>query len=111
MRKTIMTKYYHISGTPEADQVEMGYTGSNYIMLDLFYDHGYMLSVKSIGHGKDDNGTFDIFNILSPETYRKTLIECNRQSSKKAAEAVQIMESSIKDILDKHFSQYDVEIA
>lgn len=120
--KNIKSIYYHIDGTPMAEEVGIGSTRENYVRADVYYSEGgysfftykntpraYFMSVCKIGRGKDEHGAWESMGVFSNGGAKMMLQEVTRQSKKREAEALAYFEEHIDEYVAKVFPELELE--
>ena len=119
---SIITKYFHIKGTPTADTSDSG-THDNYIeaFLDYTKGKGYTWSIHPIGRytiydEKFGNAvmnaySFGLFSEVGkkPEIYKECLVECNRRSKFKENLATVLFNQRVVEAVTDRLG-YDIEL-
>lgn len=121
--KTIKEIYYHIKGTKDAENLEMGSATSNYVKADVYYSEGgysvfsgkmctrgYFISAHKVGRGKDSCGYWESHAILAPDGGKRMLFEVNRQSKKREEEALAIFEKDIHEFVTQLYPDLELEL-
>lgn len=114
--KTIAKRYYHIVGTPTAEEGGIN-TRYNYIKAEVYYDEGgysyftyrnttrgYYMSAVDVGRG---NG-FESITMFNDKARKMLIEEVSRQSKKREAEALEYFEANIEEFVKNTY--YDTEI-
>ena len=116
--KTLKTIYYHITGTPTADENGVNLE-ENYIKADVYYSEGgysyfsykqtprgYFISARTVGRGKaGEAGYMESYSIINPRGFKQIIGEpVTRQSAKKEREAIAYFEENIDKLLSEQFS-------
>lgn len=120
--KNIKSIYYHIDGTPMAEEVGIGSTRENYVRADVYYSEGgysyftykntpraYFMSVHMVGRGKDACGYFESTAIFQNNGAKMLLQEVTRQSKKREAEALAYFEEHIDEYVAKIYPDLKLE--
>lgn len=115
--KTLKTIYYHITGTPTADENGVNLE-ENYIKADVYYSEGgysyfsykqtprgYFISARTVGRGKAGAAGFmESYSILNPRGFKQIIGEpVTRQSAKKEREAIAVFDATIDDFIKVNF--------
>ena len=121
--KIIKERFYHIIGTPNANEIKMGSAERNYIKAEVYYDEGgysylsykhtpraYFICVYKIGRGKDSCGFWESHEIFTPNGAKAMVCEVTRQSKKKETEAVEYFETNIEKLLREAYGDVEVEL-
>lgn len=120
--KTIKKTYYHIKGTPKADENNIGSKGSNYLKAEVYYSEGgysyftyrntprgYFMSVTNVGRARCGGG-YSETQIMFNDRARKYIIqEVTRQSKKAEAEALAYFEKHIDNFVKQVYPEYETE--
>lgn len=116
--KTLKTIYYHITGTPTADENGTNLE-ENYIKADVYYSEGgysyfsykntprgYFISARTVGRGRAGAAGFmESYSILNPRGFKQMIGEpVTRQSAKKERDAIIYFDANIDALLLEQFS-------
>lgn len=121
--KVLKTKYYHIKGTPDINEIGLGSAEQNYIKAECYYDEGgysmftykqvpraYYMSVYKLGRGKDRCGIWESHALFGGDGCKLKLKEVKRQSRKAAEEALAYFDEQIDDFVSKAFPDLEIEV-
>ena len=118
----LQQRYYHIKGTPDADEIGMGSAKENYVKAEVYYSEGgysyftykqtpraYFMSVYKLGRGKDAAGYWESHTLFGNDGAKKMVFEVNRQSKKKAEQAQEYFETNIEQFLKAVYPDLELE--
>lgn len=121
--KTIQQRYYHIKGTPKAEDVGISSVHDNYIKADVYYSEGgysyftykntprgYFMSVHKVGRGKDSCGYWESTALFANDGCKKMISEVNRQSKKREENALTYFEANIDNFLKAVFPDLELDL-
>ena len=121
--KYIKEIYYHIKGTPKAEDAGMGTVRDNYVKADCYYDKGgysyftykqtpraYFISAHKIGRGKSSCGYYESYQLFSDDGGKMLVREVARQTKKGEAEALAFFEENIGRLLERLYPDLELEV-
>ena len=117
--KTIAKRYYHVNGTPTAEEAGINVPIGNYIKAEVYYDEGgysyftyknhpraYYISAVEIGRG----GNYESHTLFSDTGRKQMICEVTRQSKKREAEALAYFEENIDEFVKRVYADRDIDM-
>lgn len=109
MNTRLLQKYYHIKGTPTKEEQDSLSHEENYVSVELFYQKGIGYILEFWKEGRSNEGYSRVFDFAEGRSKDYVIIKCNRPGSKRAEEAIKLVNENLDKWLADFTKGYEIE--